>query len=84
MKVAIASDHAGLELKRDLVSRLRRSRILDLGTRRPDPVDYPDYARAVANAILAGRAARGVLVCGSAVGVCVADARSSFERDSLL
>jgi len=72
VKVAIASDHAGLELKRDLVSRLRRSRILDLGTRRPDPVDYPDYARAVANAILAGRAARGVLVCGSAVGVCVA------------
>jgi len=74
MKVALASDHAGLELKRELASRLRRARfrVEDLGTRTPDPVDYPDYARAVAGSLLRRKAARGVLVCGSAVGVCVA------------
>jgi ribose 5-phosphate isomerase B len=74
MNVAVAADHAGIELKSDLVSRLRRARfrVLDLGTRGPDPVDYPDFARAVAGALLARKAARGVLVCGSAVGVCVA------------
>lgn len=74
MIVAVASDHAGLALKRDLLRRLRRGRapVLDLGTRRPDPVDYPDTARAVAEAILRGRAARGILICGSAVGVSVA------------
>jgi ribose 5-phosphate isomerase B len=74
MRVAVASDHAGLDLKRSLIPRLRTDgfRVLDLGTDRPDPVDYPDYARAVAASILDGTAARGILVCGSAVGVCVA------------
>jgi ribose 5-phosphate isomerase B len=74
MIVAVASDHAGVELKGRLVARLRRARfrVLDLGTHRPDPVDYPDYARALAGSILARKAARGLLICGSAVGVSVA------------
>lgn len=73
MRLALASDHAGLDLRRDLLARLRkRHRVLDLGIRRPDPVDYPDTARAVARALLEGRAERGILICGSAVGVSVA------------
>jgi ribose 5-phosphate isomerase B len=74
MKIAVASDHAGLLLKDGLVARLRKLRrpLLDLGVHRPDPVDYPDTARSLALALLKGRAGRGVLICGSAVGVCVA------------
>jgi ribose 5-phosphate isomerase B len=74
MILAVASDHAGVDLKRELLLRLRRARIraLDLGTHRRTPVDYPDYARAVAAAIRGGKAARGLLLCGSAVGVSVA------------
>jgi ribose 5-phosphate isomerase B len=74
MILAVASDHAGVDLKRELLRRLRRARVrtLDLGTSRRTPVDYPDYARAVASAIRAGKAARGLLICGSAVGVSVA------------
>jgi len=74
MILAVASDHAGVDLKRELLGRLRRARVraLDLGTSRRTPVDYPDYARAVASAIRAGQAARGLLICGSAVGVSVA------------
>jgi ribose 5-phosphate isomerase B len=74
MILAVASDHAGVDLKRDLVARLRRARVRvrDLGTFRRAPVDYPDYARAVATAVQDGTAARGLLICGSAVGVSVA------------
>jgi len=46
--------------------------VSDLGTHSPDPVDYPDYARAVADAILGGRAERAILLCGSGAGACVA------------
>ena len=46
--------------------------VFDLGTNSPDPVDYPDYARAVAEAVLAGRAERAILLCGSGAGACVA------------
>ena len=74
MRLAIASDHAGVALKNDLVQRLRRRRhrVLDLGTHHPGPADYPDSARDVASALLGGRADRGILICGSAVGVSVA------------
>jgi ribose 5-phosphate isomerase B len=73
MIVAIGCDHAGLPLKQDLLPRLREEEeVLDLGTHRPDPVDYPDYARSVARALLRGDADRGILICGSAVGVSVA------------
>ena len=74
MRLAVASDHAGFALKQDLVRRLRRRRhrVNDLGTHSPGPADYPDSARDVASALLAGRADRGILICGSAVGVSVA------------
>jgi ribose 5-phosphate isomerase B len=74
MRVAVASDHAGFPLK-DLVIRVVQEaghEPLDLGTTSTDPVDYPDYAEKLGRAIVEGRAERGVLVCGSGVGACIA------------
>lgn len=74
MKVAIAADHAGFGHKRRLATDLEGwgHDVLDLGTDGPEPSDYPDFAAAVAEAVRNGEAERGVLICGSAVGVCVA------------
>ncbi len=74
MRVAIGADHAGFEMKRALGDHLRQlgHEVLDLGTNGREPVDYPDYAEAVGRAIIEGRADRGLLVCGSGVGACVA------------
>ncbi len=74
MRVALGSDHAGFELKRDLAAFLVQEghEVIDLGTDGPAPVDYPLYAEAVGKAVLSGQAARGVLVCGSGVGAAVA------------
>ncbi|RMF82245.1 MAG: ribose 5-phosphate isomerase B [Chloroflexi bacterium] len=75
MKIALASDHAGFPLKQHLVAYLRGKghEVLDLGVD-TDKVraDYPDAARAVAQAVLEGRAERGILACGSGVGASVA------------
>lgn len=75
MKIAIASDHAGYPLKAALLPHLRAlgHDPVDLGTDSPDKaVDYPDFAAAVAREVVAGRAGRGIVVCGSGVGACVA------------
>ncbi len=74
MNVAVASDHAGFALKARVIEELQKlgHHAIDLGTNSPDPVDYPDYARAVAQAVLSGRAERAVLLCGSGAGACVA------------
>jgi ribose 5-phosphate isomerase B len=74
MNVAVASDHAGFPLKAGVIESLRAAghQVTDLGTASTDPVDYPDYARAIAEAILGGRAERAVLLCGSGAGACVA------------
>jgi len=74
MNVAVASDHAGFPLKAPVMDELRKLGhvVLDLGTNSTAPVDYPDYAQAVARAVLDGRAQRAVLVCGSGAGACVA------------
>ena len=74
MRIAIGADHAGFVLKEDLVRVLGGLgyEIEDLGTHSTDPVDYPDYAEAVALAVLGGKAERGILNCGSGVGASVA------------
>src|SRR5687767_4036931 len=74
MRIAIGADHAGFELKEKLRDCLRDlgHQAIDAGTVNTDPVDYPDYAEAVGKFILAGKAERGVLVCGSGVGASVA------------
>src|SRR5258706_5828207 len=74
MRTVIGSDHAGFDLKTLLAKVLRGlgDEVTDVGTHSTDPVDYPDFAEAVGKAVLAGRADRGVLICGSGVGACVA------------
>ncbi len=74
MRIAVGSDHAGYTLKEHLASWLAESghAVYDLGTHTSDPVDYPDYAASVAQAVLDGRADRGIIVCGSGAGACVA------------
>lgn len=74
MRIAIGADHAGFEMKRDLAGYLAQAghEVTDLGTHSTAPVDYPDIAEAVAQAIRNGQADRGVLVCGSGAGASVA------------
>jgi ribose 5-phosphate isomerase B len=74
MKLAVASDHAGVALKARVLEQLLSDghQAADLGTNTTDPVDYPDYAEAVALAVLGGRAERAVLICGSGAGAGVA------------
>ena len=74
MKIAVASDHAGFELKQEMleyVSRLSHD-VLELGAHNTEPSDYPDFAAAVGKALMTSSAERGLLICGSGVGVCVA------------
>ena len=72
--VAIGADHAGYELKDEVgrVLTVAGFDVVDLGTNGPDSVDYPDYAEAVGRAVQDGRAWRGVVVCGSGAGACIA------------
>ena len=74
MKLAIGSDHAGLDLKKTLADYLGHQghRVLDVGTYTTDPVDYPDFAEKVGRAVTTGTAERGILICGSGVGASVA------------
>jgi ribose 5-phosphate isomerase B len=74
MRVAIASDHAGYALKEHLASFIAGAghAVTDLGTHDEAPVDYPDYAAAVGEAVVAGRVDRGVVVCGSGAGASIA------------
>lgn len=74
MKIAIGTDHAGFEAKEALRKALEEKgeEVLDCGTFSSEPVDYPGYARAVAEKVLSGEAERGVLVCGSGVGMSIA------------
>ena len=74
MKIAIGADHGGFLLKIELVKYVGRSGYtpLDLGTFSAEAVDYPDYARAVAEAVRGHKADRGILICGSGVGASVA------------
>ena len=74
MIIAVASDHAGFPLKQRVieVARSLGHDSIDLGTCSTEPVDYPDFAESIAHAILERRAERGILLCGSGVGACVA------------
>lgn len=74
MKLALASDHAGVALKARVMEQLLKEghEATDLGTYTTDAVDYPDYAKKVALAVLGGQAERAVLICGSGAGACVA------------
>ncbi len=74
MRIAIAADHAGFTLKQQLLPELQslHHEVIDLGTHSTDTADYPDYALALGQTLVEGRADRGILICGSGVGACVA------------
>ena len=74
MIIALGVDHGGFPLKKSVIETIEADNhtILDLGTFDETPVDYPDYAKSVAQALITGRAHRGILICGSGVGACVA------------
>ncbi len=74
MKVAIAADHAGFAIKKDLAAAIEESghEIIDCGTHDQQPSDYPDFARTLGHAVASGETERGVFVCGSGVGASVA------------
>lgn len=74
MIVACGFDHAGFPLRARLLSEIEQlgHEILDLGTDRPEPIDYPDKALEVGRAVVSGQAERGIIVCGSGAGVSVA------------
>ncbi len=74
MKITIGSDHAGFALKKVLIDHLQKGghHLTDVGTDSTAPVDYPDFAEAVAHGVLHGGTERGILICGSGVGASVA------------
>ena len=74
MRIALASDHAGFALKRELAAWLVELgyEVTDLGTNSTDSVDYPDFGAKLANAVATGSAERGIAVCGSGIGISIA------------
>jgi RpiB/LacA/LacB family sugar-phosphate isomerase len=74
MRVAVASDHGGFPLKGPILKVIEclEHEAIDLGTFNLDKVDFPDYAQKVGEAILSGKAEKGVVICGTGVGACIA------------
>jgi ribose 5-phosphate isomerase B len=74
MKIAVGFDHAGFPLKQTVLQAVHDAGhdAIDLGTNSADPVDFPDYSEKVGRAVQSGEAERGILVCGSGVGACIA------------
>lgn len=85
MKIAVGCDHAGFPLKKDVIECLRGlgHSVEDVGTDSTAPVDYPDFARAVAESVTSGRAQRGIVICGSGVGASVAATKVPGVRASM-
>ncbi len=82
MKIIVGCDHGGYELKEKILSRLQAlgHEVEDIGTHGSDSVDYPPYALEVARAVAAGKADRGILVCGSGIGMCMTANRVAGVR----
>jgi ribose 5-phosphate isomerase B len=85
MKIAIASDHRGIEVKKRILRQLAAmgQEVVDLGPDSPAAVDYPDYAAKVAKAIVDREVDRGILICGSGIGMSIAANRFAGVRAAL-
>jgi len=83
--IAVASDHAGFDLKEILKRDLQQAgyAVLDLGTNSAASVDYPDFGHALADAVAAGKAEKGVAVCGTGIGISIAVNRNPKVRAAL-
>lgn len=84
MKIAIASDHGGFELKEQLKKHFTALNFEDLGTFSTESVDYPDIADKMADKILAGEVNWGILICGTGIGISIAANRHKGIRAALL
>ena len=84
--IAVASDHAGFDLKELLKRDLEQAGhdVLDLGTKSTESVDYPDFGKAMADAIGSGKVGRGVLVCGTGIGISIAANRNPKVRAAIV
>jgi ribose 5-phosphate isomerase B len=84
--IAVASDHAGFDLKEVLKRDLQEAghEVLDLGTDSRDSVDYPDFGAAMGEAIASGKVERGVIVCGTGIGISIAANRNPTVRAALV
>jgi len=82
MRIALAADHAGYIMKDDLAAWLREAGhdVIDLGTNGPESVDYPEYGARLADAVARGDAERGIVVCGSGIGISIAVNRNPACR----
>jgi ribose 5-phosphate isomerase B len=85
MTIAIGCDHAGVELKKEIISLLNDLRIecIDFGTDGPQSVDYPDFGEKVSSAVSSGKMARGILICGTGIGMSIVANKFSGIRASL-
>ena len=83
--IAVAADHAGFDLKEILKRDLQEAgyAVIDLGTNSTASVDYPDFGKALADAVASGKAERGVLVCGTGIGISIAANRNPRIRAAL-
>ncbi|MEM6903088.1 MAG: ribose 5-phosphate isomerase B [Pseudomonadota bacterium] len=91
MRIAVASDHAGFDMKQILATYLGElgHQVVDLGTDGPASVDYPDFGKALGEAVAGGQVERGVAVCGSVIGISIAvnripGARAAVCTDGLM
>ena len=84
MKIAIAADHGGFELKEALKAHYKALDFIDLGTYSADSVDYPDYGRKMAQTVLGKKADLGILICGTGIGISIAANRYKGIRAALL
>ena len=84
--IIVGSDHAGFDLKERVKEWLANAgfEVEDVGARSPEQVDYPDFAHLVADAVASGRRARGVLVCGTGIGVSIAANRHAGVRAAVV
>jgi ribose 5-phosphate isomerase B len=85
MRVAIGSDHAGLEMKNEVISVLKAMghEYQDFGTDTPQSVDYPDFGETVSQAVSEGKADRGILICGTGIGMSIVANKFRYIRAAL-
>ncbi len=86
MKIAIGGDHAGFQLKQAIGNELRQAghELIDVGAFDDTPSDYPDFAKAVGKSLQRGEAERGILICGSGIGACIAANKLKGIRAALV
>jgi ribose 5-phosphate isomerase B len=85
LRIALGADHAGYAVKKELMEALTSSgfKVMDYGTHSEESTDYPDYAARVAKAVVSGRYDRGILACGTGIGMCIAANKVKGVRAAL-